>query len=155
MHGNVVRASGRFIAARAIANEALGPHPVDVLHCRRGFQVQHGPDIAGTVILRLSAIGDGEVVRQGFGGQEQGDVVEECRRVGGLCGRWPGEFAISRDIDRDLKVFWAFMLVSLVSPRVLTGWLASSERRVWLWGVNDGQTWCVDLAVDDGEVAHW
>lgn len=34
------------------------------------------------------------------------------------------------------------------------GRLASSERCVWLWGVNDGQTWRVDLAVDDGEVAH-
>lgn len=34
------------------------------------------------------------------------------------------------------------------------GRLASSERRVWLWGVNDGQTWRVDLAINDGEVAH-
>lgn len=117
MHGNVVRASGR--STRAIANEALGPHPVDVLHRGRGFQVQHGPDIAGAVILRLGAIGDGEVVRQGFGGQKQGDVVEECWRVGGLRGRRPWELAIARDIDRDLKVFWASMLVSLISPSMI------------------------------------
>lgn len=79
MHGNVVRASGRSIAARAVANEALGPHPVDMLHRGRGFQIQHGSDIASTVILWLGAIGDGEIVRQGFGGQEESDVVKERR----------------------------------------------------------------------------
>lgn len=90
VQGNVVRASGRSIAARAIAYEALGPHPVDVLHCGRRFQVQHGADIGGAVVLRLGAIGDSEIVRQGFRGQKQGDVVEESRRVGGLRGWRPG-----------------------------------------------------------------
>ena len=80
--------------------------------------------------------------------------MEESWRVGGLRGWWPGELAIARDIDRDLKAFWASVLVSLISPSLLDGRLASSERRVWLWGINDGQTWRVDLAVDDGEVAH-
>jgi hypothetical protein len=57
-------------------------------------------------------------VRQGFGGQEEGDVVEERRRVCGLRGWWPWELAISRDVDRDLKVFWAFVLVSLVCSSI-------------------------------------
>ncbi len=60
-------------------------------------------------------------MRQGFGGQKQGDVVEESWRVGGLRGWWPGELAIARDFDRDLKVFWASVSVSLISSNMLDG----------------------------------
>jgi hypothetical protein len=63
MHGNVVRAAGRSIAARTITNEALRPDPVDMLHCGRRFLIQHGSNIASAIIRRLGAIGDGEIVR--------------------------------------------------------------------------------------------
>lgn len=79
MHGNVVRAARRSIAARAITNEALRPHPVDMLHCGRRFQIQYGSNKASAVIRRLGAIGDSEIVRQGFGGQEKGDIMKEGR----------------------------------------------------------------------------
>lgn len=102
MHGNVICASSRAVAAAPVAHKTFGPHPIDMFDRRRRFELEDGSDITGGVAGQLCTIRDCEIMR--FGCQKQRDVVEESRRIVRLSRRRPRKIAISRYVDRNLKV---------------------------------------------------
>lgn len=74
----------------AVADQAVGPHPLDVLHGAAGLR-EH--DVAQTgVVGRGGAVGDGEVAARVVAGEEDVDVVNLRRAVFGV--RWEGEAAV-------------------------------------------------------------
>jgi hypothetical protein len=74
----------------AVAYQAVGPHPLDVLHGASGLR-EH--DVAQTgVVGRCGAVGDGEVAARIVAGEEDVDVVDLRRAVFGVRGE--GEAAV-------------------------------------------------------------
>jgi len=90
-----------------VADEAGGPSPIDVFDGGGGLEAQDGADEHVVVVGGGGgAVWDGEVVHGRVGGEEDGDAVEQGRRVGWLFGWWPGESAVAGDVDGDLEGVW-------------------------------------------------
>lgn len=86
----------------SVADEAVGPHPVEVLHRAAGL-LQHNV-AQGGIVLRRRAVGNGKVAARLVAGEEDGDV-EDVGRALGVVGR-QGHLAVGRHVQRDVEGFW-------------------------------------------------
>ena len=90
------------VALAAVADQAVGPHPLDVLHGAAGLR-EHDVAQAG-IVGRGGAVGDGEVAPRVVAGQEDGDVVDLGGAALGV-GR-EGEAAVGGDVEGDFDEVW-------------------------------------------------
>ena len=101
----------------SVTHQAVRPYPIDMLH-RAPRLREH--DVAKTGIVGGGgAVGDGEVLARGVAGEEDGDVVDLARAVGGI--RRQRQLSVGRHVERDLDGLCDRGnngLVSVVQPRL-------------------------------------
>ncbi len=93
------------VALAAVADQAVGPDPFDVLYRAAGLR-EHDVAQAG-VVGRGGAVGDGEVAPRVVAGQEDADVVDLRGAVLGV-GR-EGEAAVGGDVEGDFDEVWSVL----------------------------------------------
>jgi hypothetical protein len=95
----IVYASSAILVRRlAVTNQAVGPHPVDVLHSAAGLLSHYIAEACP--ILSFGAVRDGKIQARVITVEKHSDV-EDLRRAVGLQRQW--QSSIGRYVQRDMK----------------------------------------------------